>query len=74
MRQEVIARPSGRLASCQGVRHEGTRRETLRRRIALYRRYLSEGIDVDLACQYLDEIKAAEAELAEIEKDDQKRS
>lgn len=50
------------------------RAQILHRRIALYRRYLSEGVDADLARQYLNEISVAEAELAEIEKDGQKRS
>ncbi len=43
------------------------RSELLRHRIELYRRYLREGVDANLAAQYLREIGAAEAELAEIE-------
>ena len=47
------------------------RAETLRRRIALYRRYLNEGVDSELAETYLREtylreIKKAEAALAEL--------
>jgi hypothetical protein len=41
--------------------------ETLRRRIALYRNYLREGVDSDLARLYLDEIMRAECALAKIE-------
>ena len=50
------------------------RAENLHRRIELYRRYLAEGVDADLARQYLDDIRTAEAELAEIEKGGEKRS
>ncbi len=46
------------------------RAEILRRRIALYRRYLAEGVDAELARQYLRDIAHMEAELAEIEKND----
>jgi hypothetical protein len=49
------------------------RAETLRRRIALYRRYLAEGVDADLARQYLDHLAMDEAELAGIERDTEKR-
>ncbi len=49
------------------------RAELLRRRIALYRRYLTEGVDVDLARQYLNDITEAEAELEAIEKNLEKR-
>lgn len=38
--------------------------ERLRRRIALYRRYLREGVDSDLAAEYLKTITADEAALA----------
>jgi hypothetical protein len=48
------------------------RAQTLRRRIALYRRYLAEGIAADLARQYLNDISVVEAELVEIEKNGQK--
>lgn len=41
--------------------------EALRRQIALYRSYLAEGIDADLARKYLLDIKALEAELTAIE-------
>jgi hypothetical protein len=37
--------------------------DNLRRRIALYRRYLREGLDGDLGVIYLEEIGKAEAEL-----------
>lgn len=46
------------------------RAEMIRRRIAHYRRLLAEGVDVDLARQYLADIVAAEAQLAEIESQD----
>ena len=41
--------------------------ESLQRRIALYRKYLSEGVDADLARTYLAEIAKAETLLAELE-------
>jgi hypothetical protein len=41
--------------------------EQLRRRIALYRRYLREGVDGDLAAEYLKSILADEAALAALE-------
>jgi hypothetical protein len=44
--------------------------DTLRRRIALYRRYLREGIDAELAAEYLRVIREDEAALAEIERRD----
>ena len=37
--------------------------DKLRRRIALYRRYLREGLDGDLSVIYLEEISKAEMEL-----------
>jgi hypothetical protein len=40
--------------------------ERLRRRIMLYRRYLREGVDGDLAADYLRTIAADEAALAEL--------
>ena len=43
------------------------RAEILRRRIALYRRYLREGVDATLAGEYLRQIRDDEAELATIE-------
>lgn len=49
------------------------RAETLRRRIALYRRYLAEGVEADLARQYLRDIAHMEAELSQIEKDERSR-
>jgi hypothetical protein len=42
------------------------RAQTLQRRIALYRRYLREGVDANLASEYLREIAEAEAELEQI--------
>jgi hypothetical protein len=42
--------------------------EMLRRRIALYRRYLQDGVDGELAAEYLKTIAADEAALAKIEK------
>lgn len=44
-----------------------TAADTLRRRIALYRRYLREGVEVELAAEYLKTIAADEAALAAIE-------
>ncbi len=41
--------------------------EALRRRIALYRRYLREGVEGDLAAEYLKSIVADEATLAALE-------
>jgi len=43
------------------------RAQILRRRIALYRRYLREGVDAALAGEYLRQIRDDEAELAAIE-------
>ena len=40
--------------------------ELFRRRIALYRKYLAEGVDAALAQEYLHEIARAEAELVNI--------
>lgn len=45
---------------------KSARAETLRRRIALYRRYLHDGVSASLARQYLKEIAAAEAILAKL--------
>ena len=39
----------------------------LRRRIALYRRYLRDGVDAALAGEYVRQIRDDEAELAAIE-------
>lgn len=47
--------------------------ETLRRRIALYRQYLKDGVDSGLAAEYLKTIMADEATLAEIERGKRKR-
>jgi hypothetical protein len=49
------------------------RADALRRLIALYRRYMAEGADTDLAWQYLHEIATAEAELGCIENGTNKR-
>ena len=49
------------------------RADILRRKIALYRKYLSEGIESDLARSYLREILEAETELAQIEKNTDRR-
>jgi hypothetical protein len=43
------------------------RTEELRRRIELYRRYLREGVEAQLAHDYLDQIKRDRQELAEID-------
>jgi len=43
------------------------RADMLRRRIALYRRYLREGVDVALAGEYLRQLAEDETELTEIE-------
>jgi cob(I)alamin adenosyltransferase len=42
--------------------------QALRRLIDLYRRYLAEGVDEELAFKYLNQISNAEFELAIIEK------
>lgn len=47
--------------------------EALRRRIALYRQYLKDGVASELAGEYLKTIIADEATLAEIERKGQKR-
>ena len=49
------------------------RAELLRRRIALYRRYLAEGVEAELAGHYLREIMDAEVELAGLETRDAQR-
>jgi hypothetical protein len=46
---------------------EEDRAELLRRRIALYRRYLREGVEAALALEYLRHIAENEAELNRIE-------
>jgi hypothetical protein len=43
------------------------RADMLRRRIALYRRYLSEGVDAALAGEYVRQLAEDEVELAAIE-------
>ncbi|GEM_PF-6823972 len=43
--------------------------QTIRRRLALYRRFLSEGVNAETARQYLIEIKRLEVELAALERD-----
>jgi hypothetical protein len=49
------------------------RAEMLRRRIALYRRHLAEGVDAELAWHYLSEIANAESQLAEMGEQNEKR-
>jgi len=46
--------------------------DTLRHKLALYRRYLAAGVDSDLAPRYLREIKRLQTELARIVKDGEK--
>jgi hypothetical protein len=46
------------------VRRMDDHADRLRRRVALYRRYLAEGVSAELAVVYLREIAEAEAELA----------
>jgi hypothetical protein len=46
---------------------EEDRAELLRRRVALYRRYLREGVDGGLAIEYLRRIAEDEVELGRIE-------
>ncbi len=46
---------------------EEDRAELLRRRVALYRRYLREGVNGGLAIEYLRQIAEDEAELGRIE-------
>jgi hypothetical protein len=48
-------------------------RDTLRRRVAYYRRRLAEGVDAAIAQEYLRQILEAESELGEIEKDTDRR-
>jgi hypothetical protein len=48
------------------VRRMDGRADMLRHRVALYRRYLAEGVCAELAIVYLREIAEAEAELAGI--------
>ena len=47
---------------------DSTNADTLRHHIALYRSYLSEGVSEALTIVYLNDIAAAEAELAELER------
>ncbi len=49
------------------------RADQIRRKIALYRKYLAEGVDGDRAATYLREIKRLEGELAQRESGDDKR-
>lgn len=49
------------------------RSDLLRRRIALHRRCLSEGVDVELARHYIRQIIEDENELARIEGDSERR-
>jgi hypothetical protein len=58
-------------APCQAL-PQMERAQHLRRRIDLYRRYLLEGVDAELAQTYLREIADAEAALAEIEGTDRR--
>ena len=51
----------------------GDRADTLRRRIAYYRRRLSEGVDVGLAQEYAQQILADQEELARLEADADRR-
>ena len=48
--------------------------DALRRRIALYRGYLREGVNANLARQYLKEIAKAEAALATLGEHNKKRT
>jgi hypothetical protein len=45
----------------------GERPDMLRRRTALYRRYLRDGVDATLALEYVAQIRDDESELAAIE-------
>lgn len=47
--------------------------QNIRRQIALYRRYLADGVAGDVALKYLIEIRKLESELAQIEVDTDKR-
>ena len=49
------------------------RKEVLRRRIAYYRRRLAEGVDADLAREYLRQIVDSEHELQQLEADAERR-
>jgi hypothetical protein len=46
-----------------------TKAQALRRKIAILRDYLREGVDLDLASMYLRDIAVAEAELKRLEDD-----
>lgn len=52
---------------------ESAKAEALRQRIARYRGYLRDGVNASLAKQYLQEIAAAEAALAEFVENGKKR-
>jgi hypothetical protein len=64
---QISARPEAPGAELPAM----DRAETLRRRVAIYRRHLQEGATAELAAVYLREIASAEAELAAIEGEDQ---
>jgi hypothetical protein len=49
------------------------RAQKLWRRIALYRRYLAEGVDAELALEYLRALAGAGAELADLEQRTERR-
>lgn len=58
-----------RSSMARAARGREERADVLRRRIATYRRQLSEGVDVELARRYLAEVAEAEAELRRIEQE-----
>jgi hypothetical protein len=59
--------PQNRILPNRAMEHFS---DTLRRRIALYRRYLREGVDAELAAEYLRVLREDETALAEIERRD----
>jgi len=55
------------MRACRFYSEMEERADILRRRIALYRRYLGEGVDAALAGEYVRQLGEDEAELAAIE-------
>jgi hypothetical protein len=49
--------------------HTENRVDTLRHKIALYRRYVADGVDSDLASRYRNEIRRLQTEVARIVKE-----
>lgn len=62
-----------RIDACGAPMNDAETAETLRRRIALYREYLKDGVESGLAAEYLKSMVADEAALAQIEGRGRKR-